>query len=199
MSYLFGLDWTLSLEFEKLREERAKQKAERKRLTAKLDPKTNTISRIFNAKTAAEADAVKLREDVSNFQVEQHFHELVAEADAERSKLEKLARESARLTMSLRHLKESLEQEVPADAEAVDRVYREAGINLPGSVTKRFEDVRNFHESILTNRRVHLGEELASVEARLGEIDGEKVPRLRGVPRYSPSSKARGRSAIWLP
>ncbi|MDE4593054.1 ABC-three component system protein [Sinorhizobium meliloti] len=174
LSYLFGLDWTLAIDFEVLREDRQRQKAEDKRLKAKLDAKTNTISRIFSAMTAAEAEADAIRKDVSNFQVEQHFDELVSEADAEKAKLEKLAREAARLTTSLRHLKESLEQEIPADADAVGRVYSEAGINLPGSVSKRFDDVRIFHESVLANRRVHLGEELASVEARLGEVDVEK-------------------------
>ncbi|MBW9113894.1 DUF2326 domain-containing protein [Rhizobium cauense] len=175
LSYLFDLDWTLAIEFEKLREERQLQKAEGKRLKAKLDDKTNTLSRIFNAMTAAEADAKALRRDVADFQVEQHFDELVSEADAERLKLERLAREAARLTTALRHINESLEEEVPADAEVVNRVYSEAGINLPGSVSKRFEDVKIFHESILANRRVHLGEELASVETRLAEIDGEKT------------------------
>lgn len=179
LSYLFDLDWALMLEFEHAREDRNRLKDERKRLTAKLDPKANTVARIINAKAEAEADAVRLRADVSNFQVEQHFEELVEEADEQKAVLEKLARESAKLTTSLRHLNESLTSETPAKSDALERLYKEAGFNLPGSVAKRFEDVKVFQESVLNNRRIHLADELERIQARLAEIKSEKADAAR--------------------
>ncbi|NUL18073.1 DUF2326 domain-containing protein [Agrobacterium tumefaciens] len=174
LSYLFGLDWEIALEFEKVREERRRNKEDRKRLAARVDPKQNTLGRMINALAAAEQDASDTREQVANFQVEALFNELVDEADGEKSKLEKLSREAAQLTSALRHLSESLQKEVGPDGDMVERMYREAGITLPGSVVRRFEDVRSFHESVLQNRQVHLAAERDRVQTRLTEISGEK-------------------------
>ncbi|MBX9457369.1 MAG: DUF2326 domain-containing protein [Rhizobium sp.] len=174
LSYLFGLDWEIALEFEKVREERRRNKEDRKRLAARVDPKQNTIGRMINALAAADQDAAELREQVANFQVEALFSELADEADGELAKLEKLSREATRLTSSLRHLSESLHKEIGPDGDVVERMYREAGITLPGSVAKRFEDVKSFHESVLRNRQVHLAAERDRVQTRLAEINGEK-------------------------
>lgn len=174
LSYLFGLDWEIALEFEKVREERRRNKDDRKRLAARVDPKQNTLGRMINALAAAEQDASETREQVANFQVEAHFNELVDEAEGEKAKLEKLSRESTQLASSLRHLSESLQKEVGPGGDMVDRMYREAGITLPGSVAKRFEDVKSFHESVLRNRQVHLAAERDRVQTRIAEINGEK-------------------------
>ncbi|VTR75795.1 hypothetical protein CHMI_00548 [Cellulomonas hominis] len=54
------------------------------------------------------------------------------------------------------------------------RVYTELGVVLPDLVTRRYEEVADFHRSVVRNRRVFLQQELDAVEARLVEIDSER-------------------------
>jgi uncharacterized protein YydD (DUF2326 family) len=46
-------------------------------------------------------------------------------------------------------------------------LYEEAGVSLPGVVARRFEEVQQFHQSVIANRRDYLAGELADAEERL--------------------------------
>lgn len=66
-------------------------------------------------------------------------------------------------------LQEALASEQPPPVDSLDRLYREAGVVLPGAVAKRFDEVERFHQAVVQNRRSHLTAELQAAEARIGE------------------------------
>jgi uncharacterized protein YydD (DUF2326 family) len=82
-----------------------------------------------------------------------------------------------------------LEQE---DLEATDlqarlaRVYGEVNVVLPDTVARRYEEVAQFHASVVRNRQTFLEEELNTINRRLAEIeagrtdlDGQRAEILR--------------------
>ena len=66
-------------------------------------------------------------------------------------------------------LEESLSKEVPPPKLDVERVYKAAGLELGGTVLKKFEEVTQFHESVIRNRREFLEAEIETTKVRLAK------------------------------
>ncbi len=69
-------------------------------------------------------------------------------------------------------IRAAMSEEAVVEPELVDkvaRVYKEAGVALPGAVLRRYDQVKAFHQSVTRNRRLYLEEEEAS--NLQGEID----------------------------
>ena len=71
-------------------------------------------------------------------------------------------------------LREALENEKPPANTNLERLYREAGVILPGTVGRRFEEVKQFHEAVVQNRRSHLASEIQASESRIAEREKER-------------------------
>ncbi|WP_343037333.1 ABC-three component system protein [Leifsonia soli] len=71
-------------------------------------------------------------------------------------------------------MQDALRDEREPDADYLRRAYHEIGIVLPDAVLRRYEDVESFHDSVLTNRRAYLEEEIASTVARLDARQTER-------------------------
>ena len=58
---------------------------------------------------------------------------------------------------------------------ALESIYAEAGVALPGLAIKRYEEVRSFHESVVRNRRDYLSGELLAARQRIASREQEKL------------------------
>lgn len=173
LSYLLGLDWTLAREFESEREKKRDLAARRKRVKSRQVEDLTTSSAIRSAMLLAAHQAEAQRERVANFQVAEHYEELVAEASAHKRALEELSLEATTLRSSLEFIEQSLEAEQPADGLAIEELYRAAGTQLPGSVVKTFNEIAAFHQSIADNRRHHLASQMETIRRRLATVISE--------------------------
>ena len=72
-------------------------------------------------------------------------------------------------------LRSAIDSELPPALDNLDRLYREAGVLLPDTVGRRFEEVEAFHEAIIRNRRSHLTSEITAAEARISDRDTRRV------------------------
>ncbi|PDS34698.1 hypothetical protein CO665_29540 [Rhizobium anhuiense] len=174
LSYLFGLDWTLALEFEKARDEKREHQVLFNRTKAKQNEHLTTVARLRAAVAVAENAAERQRSDVATFEVEALYEELATEASAAKLQIEKLTLESAVVKTALGHIEKSLEGEKVPDGRDVEQLFAAAGIQLPGTVIKTFDDVRAFHESVISNRRQHLQSELDRNLSRRAHIEAER-------------------------
>jgi uncharacterized protein YydD (DUF2326 family) len=62
--------------------------------------------------------------------------------------------------------------ERPPQRSDIQQLYAAAGIELPGVALRRFDDVSNFYESVVGNRRVHLEREINDVRVRVAGLEG---------------------------
>jgi uncharacterized protein YydD (DUF2326 family) len=72
-------------------------------------------------------------------------------------------------------LHQAMDTEEPPAPQDLDRLYAEAGVVLPDSVARRFDEVRRFHRSIVDNRRSHLTGEVEAAERRIAEREREQA------------------------
>lgn len=117
--------------------------------------------------------------DLRSFKVEEQYANHQYQADSLSGTIQKLNDEGLTLQRRLRELDDALQNEV-ASAQNSDltmrlqRVYAEIGLILPDTVSRRYEEVHAFHESVVRNRRSFLEQELGAVRSRLEAIDSER-------------------------
>jgi uncharacterized protein YydD (DUF2326 family) len=75
-------------------------------------------------------------------------------------------------------------EETPPAADAVARLYADAGVNLPGVTLRALDEVQQFHETVIHNRRAFLDEEaqrLARDVQQREQVIGEKTEQRAGI------------------
>ena len=168
ITYLLGLDWTIPQRWQQVRE-REKSLRELKKTAAEGTFGTiiGTSAELRTKLTLSEERSRQLREQVSSYQVLPEYHNLENEASQLTRELGTLADENTIDRLLLSELQEALKHEVDPPVNDLERLYEEAGVILSEAVVRRFEDVRQFHESIIENRRSYLGSEVTDATHRI--------------------------------
>ena len=176
ISYLLGLDWTIS---QNLQELRGHEKMTRELRKA---AKGGELGRLFEkagdlrTKLAiAETKADRLRDQIKSFRVVPQYEALEREATDLTRALNKISDENVVDRQLTDELRRALESEPEPATDDLAALYRESGVVLPGLVTKRYADVEAFNRAILTNRKSHLSAELHSAEKRTRMRDEVKT------------------------
>jgi uncharacterized protein YydD (DUF2326 family) len=121
----------------------------------------------------------RTEDSLSAFKVDEQYAEHQQRADALTGSIQRLNDEGLALQRRSRELDDALRDEVdPSDdaqlREKLTRVYSELGVVLPELVTRRYEEVAEFHLSVVRNRRSFLQQELDAVSSRLEAIEQER-------------------------
>lgn len=123
--------------------------------------------------TAGELEALKIRleaqvkqeeEHLKNFKVHPQYSKIETEANELTRKIHELINLVINNKRLLEHYEASLKGEIEAKPESVTKIYQEAGLVLPDSITKRLEDVLIFHRQVVTNRKEFLKTEMDRIK-----------------------------------
>ena len=175
VSFLLGLDASIPQRFQEVRKRESAMSELRKAA------KEGSLGRYFGAAadlrtrlTVAEARAGRLREQVATFNVVPEYSALEREASTTTRDISTLNDENTADRELILQLQEAIKSERPPSTESLERLYREAGVILPQSVSRRFEEVQVFHLSIVQNRRSHLSGEVRSADERIRGRDRKR-------------------------
>jgi len=100
-----------------------------------------------------ELEAVKIRlqdqasrgeEQLSNFKIYPEYKTIENEANELTNKIHNLVNQNVSDSLLIQHYESNLKEEVEAQPEIVTNMYKEAGILLPDTLTKRIDDVISF-------------------------------------------------------
>ncbi|MFE7004569.1 ABC-three component system protein [Streptomyces griseus] len=174
LSYLLGLDWSIPRDWEAVRQ-REKSLKELKK-AAKDGAMGDAIGKAAELRASlaiAQAGVARLSQQLKSFKVVDEYSELQREA----AKLSRgISRHNDENTLDRRYLDRlgdnSRNEPVP-DPENLRLLYDLAGVELPGVALAAYEDVRQFHESVVANRRTYLHEEVVATEARIAAREQE--------------------------
>ncbi|WP_237722423.1 DUF2326 domain-containing protein [Singulisphaera acidiphila] len=117
----------------------------------------------------------KLRNDLSEFQVANDFSEREAQANNTRFLLVETRNEEAILGVRLRDIDLALELHPDVAPDRVRRLYDEANIVMPASVTKRFEEVEVFYSRLRENRTRRLEQERTVTLAKQSILQSRRI------------------------
>lgn len=178
--YLLGLDWTIPGKFQELRgQEKVAQELRKAAKSGDLGRYFGKAADLRTRLTIAEARAIRLREQLTSFEVVPEYKELEREANVITREIDALNVDNVMDGDLLQQLRASLGEEGAPDLGDVTKLYAEAGVVLPDMVRRRFDEVERFHRTIIENRRAHLNAEITSAEARIVERDQRTADRDR--------------------
>ena len=173
LSYLLGLDWNISVDFQELRTHLKSLKALKKAFKNFKDKEElDYFSYISSAKLKTdiilqERELADLKENIDSFNVVPEYQKKQKEADeltSQKSRLNLLIVQDEEMISSLQN---SLVEEDPIPAQDIINLYCEAEIVLSDLVKKRFKDVEVFHKVIIENRKEHLKYEIGAAQSRI--------------------------------
>ena len=169
-SYLLGMGWNFAREFQlnKDQDKDVKQ-LEKSAKTGVLASFAGDIGELEADKVSLE-DKVKLEEQqLKSFNVHPQYREINERANKLTKQLHEIENQNVSDQRMIDYYENSLKSEVSADDEKILKIYNEAGIFLPESVSKKLEDVKNFHQQVVNNRREFLQGEIVKLKQGITE------------------------------
>lgn len=168
LSFLFGLDWQIPFDLQKVRErERLLEELKKASKGGAFGHLIGTAAELRPLVVVAKDHSAQLRGRLERFEVVESYKELATEAANAKAEMQAIARRAVSLQETLAYLRGAIEREHSAPTEDLLRLYASVGIELPGVATRRFEEVEKFHQSVVANRRAYLAEEIGRAETEL--------------------------------
>lgn len=173
--YLLGLDWQIASEWQKVRD-REKTLAELKKAAGAgaFGSIIGKASDLRTQVTVADARLKEMKARLADFHVLPQYAEFEAEADQLTRQISDLSNANVIDAGSVRDLETAIRSEAPPPIDELESIYAEVGVSLPGLAVKRYDEVRSFHESVISNRRDYLVSELESAKRRVAARTLEK-------------------------
>lgn len=119
--------------------------------------------------TLAKEHVGRLQGQLAQFRVLPEYHDLEREASRLTVELGNISNENLLDRQLAQRLEEALSTEKPPEFSDLRKLYEQAGVVLANRVSKRFEDVKEFHESVVRNRRSHLQSEIELAQGRIDD------------------------------
>ena len=128
---------------------------------------------------SARAKRDQTKESLRSFKIDKNYAIHQIEADRLSKLIQQLNDEELATRQRLRELNEAIEDNASdfdenAAVQRIVKVYEEIGIIFPEKVVKRYEEVKEFHDSLIRNRQSFLEQELAVSLTRLKEVANKR-------------------------
>ena len=154
ISYLLGLDWSVSQRFQLLREQEKAIKQLRATVRKGFLPAfKGSAASLRTQVTLAEAKASSLRQQLGRFNVVPKYESIEREATELTRDMNRLGNENTADRQLLDELRKALGTEREPDAGDLDAMFREAEIVMPELVRKRFSAAIDFHRAIISKQK----------------------------------------------
>ena len=173
LSYLLGLDWSIPRERHLLQEQRKQLAGFRKVAGEAFRDIVGVRAELRTAVANSEERVRGLERAIQSFRVLEAYRETSERSNALTRQMNDLANEDHVDRGLISQIEGALREEhLPAQVD-LESLYREAGVVLPELSIRRYEEVAEFHHSVVRNRREYLGAELERLGQRLASRRGE--------------------------
>ena len=175
ISYLIGLDCTISGRFQELRiQEKIAKELRKTARSGELGRYFGKVAELRTRLAISDNRVQRLRKQIDNFRIVPEYRGLESEASEITGKINDLNIENIVDRELIRELQASLVSEEDTPNFDIATIYHEAGIVLPDLPRRRLEAVEKFHRTVIDNRRSHLDAEITSAKQRIIERDRQK-------------------------
>lgn len=170
VSFLLGLDWTISQQWQGVRKKESEIKELRKAATdGALGSIIGTVAELRTRLAVFGERTRRLRVDINAFRVLPQYREYESEASSIARELGLLADGNSVDLRVIRELELSVDGESQPELIDIEGLYSSVGITLPDHVLRQYDEVVTFHRSVTHNRRLYLEGEIASARQRVSE------------------------------
>lgn len=167
-AFLLGLAWTDASELQLLRDRKKGLES------LKKAAKTGVVKGFVGSLGDLEARRVRLQKkadaeaaDLASFKVHPQYTEIRTQANQLTSEIHEASNKNAVDQRMLSLYEKALTEENVPVPNAIEKLYADAGISLPGVTLRRIEEVQAFHHDIIENRRGFLAAEVSRLKRDL--------------------------------
>lgn len=174
-TFLLGLAWEDASDWQGIKEQEklldSLKKLKKINQAGVATKVLGSLGELEAARVRVEQQLQRRREALNNFQVLPQYEKLQQDANLLTSEIHDITNENLYNRQLLTFYQSSLQQENEPSQDDVVRLYNSAGIELPGLVSRRIEEVESFHRQIIENRREFLSTEVNRLNRNIAELD----------------------------
>ena len=170
LSYFLDLDWTIPAAFEQVRQDEQAAKAFKKAAKGgELGVEIGSVAELRTELAVKRQHALDLRQQADQFTVVEEYERSEQEANRLTRELRDLRDGDAIDRDLIADIEAAEAAEAPPDAEQIERLWSHANVILPDSVRTTYDDVLQFHASVIENRQLYLEREATLARERIAE------------------------------
>jgi len=174
LSYLLGFDWKVPQAIQDLRARKKGLSTLRQAIKAgELGNIFGTSGEIRPELMRTEERIAQLKARIDSFRVLDSYREMADQVSQIKNRMTEVTVELALVKETIAYLTNSIREEKPPAYAAVERLYSETGIQLPDVALRRFDEVREFQHSVVSNRRRYLEEEIEAARVTQQRLEAE--------------------------
>jgi len=171
-AFLLGLAWSDASELQLLKDRR------KGLANLKTAAKTGVVTGFIGSLGDLEARRVRLQKkadaeagDLASFKVHPQYEGIRTQANRLTEEIHEASNKSTMDRRMLSLYEKALTEENVPVPNAIEKLYADAGIALPGVTLRRIEEVQSFHHEIIENRRDFLAAEVSRLKRDVQERD----------------------------
>jgi uncharacterized protein YydD (DUF2326 family) len=171
-AFLLGLAWEDAADLQVLKDRKKGLEEFRKaRKAGVVQGFIGSLGDLEAQKVRLNSHSERERAELQSFKVHPQYTRVQAEANALTNEIHELVNANTMDKRLVELYERSLTGEQPPLGETIDQLYKEAGVALPGVTLRRLDEVREFHRTIVKNRRTFLSTEIERLNREIAKRD----------------------------
>lgn len=167
-AFLLGLNWELASQVQDLKDEKNSLKSLRSAITNKTMPSQGELE---SERVSIESEVTTEKKSLSNFNVHPQYKEIQEKVDLLTNELHSHVNSDITLRRQLKRYQRSVELEHAPDNSMVETLYKEAGICFEGKLKRTLEEAKEFHSTVVKNRKQFLEMEISEIKHKITTND----------------------------
>ena len=113
------------------------------------------------------------KENLDSFKVPPQYRQIEDDANRITKAIHETVNQNIDDKRLLEHYESSLKEEIDAKPEQVTKVYQEAGVVFSDKISKKIDEVMDFHKKIVVNRKEFLSSEIERIKQNIARREQE--------------------------
>lgn len=177
-TFLLGLNWQFASQLQDIKDQQNEIN------TFYKSVKKGIMNEVFHSKGKLETERMvvarkvkSLEKDISSFIIHPQYDSLVKDADNLSLQIHALVNERSMKNRLLDLYTQSIVDETDEiiDAKAVETMFSQIGIELPGISIRKLSEVSEFHRTVLNNREEFLSSEMNELRTQINMLSQQIV------------------------
>lgn len=172
LTYLLGLDWTLSRDFQFLRDkEKALRELKKSLNQGLLDTLVESPANLRSQIAVLEGKITVAQTNLSTFNLLPEYKLYEKELTEINVKIKTCIDKNTIENELLKSLEDSIAEANSPSYDSLQELYQESMQVFPAIVKKRFDEVQTFHDSVIRNRKLYLEGEIVRIKNSIADRD----------------------------
>ncbi len=165
-AFLLNLMWEHASQFQELKD-RVKILNEIRRAVDEglIGGTVGSVGSLEAERARLESEAQRQSEILRSFQVHPRYREIEDEANQLTADIRTLSNDNLVDGRLINLYRDALDKEDEPDTVQLLEIYRDVGVTMPELVHRRLDEVRDFHQQIVANRRDYLNSDIQRLES----------------------------------